>query len=116
MYTILLCFHSEIIEAPTALTVALNSTATFHCKAIAELFVRWEIDGLPESTNSIVERGIAVVSSPPDPITGVQHSTLTIPATPVNNGTRIQCLAIDTVVITSAEVTLQIQGMSTFST
>ena len=62
--------------------------AKFHC-ACSGPHLRWEVDGLPNNDQSILDRGITestIVSS------GTVQSNLTVPATEENNGTIIRCL------------------------
>ena len=102
----------EILVAPVGKVAVLNSTTTFYCEAIANFGVHWSVDGVQDHHPAIEARGIIPEFSPQDPVTGILNSTLTVPATMENNGTKIQCVAVDPAVVRSPEVTLLIQGMN----
>ena len=98
---------------PTSQIVPLDSTPTFHCVVIGNFIntdVRWFVDGLFHETAPIEARGIDA-DTEEDPVAGTLNSTLTIPATTVNNMTNITCSIF--LVDDSSEVTLLIQGKQT---
>ena len=81
------------------MTTLGGTNALFHCAGNGVGIV-WIVDGLPLTYQSIVERGISyftITSS------GTVQSTLTVPATLVNNGTTVQCV-INTAFIGGVQV------------
>ena len=76
-----------ISEGPVSVTTLGGTNALFHC-AGSGVSIVWAVDGLPLDNPSIVNRKITEhsVSS-----SGTVQSTLTVPATSVNNGTTVQC-------------------------
>ena len=75
-------------EGPVSVTTLERLNAQFHCACSGTVLV-WEVDGLLINDLSIANRGITddTVSS-----SGTVQSTLTVPATLVNNGTTVRCL------------------------
>ena len=71
-----------------SVSVLVEEDALFHCAGTGDTIV-WKVDGLQENEASIIQRGISsvLVSS-----SGTVQSTLTVPATLVNNGTTVQCV------------------------
>ena len=66
-----------------------ENAALFHCNG-SGITIGWIVDGSLETDGIIVDRGITVhrVTSS----SGTVQSTLTVPATSVNNGTTVQCV------------------------
>ena len=71
-----------------SVSALVGENALFHCNG-SGFTVGWEVDGLNVFEVIIVDRGITqhTVSS-----SGTVQSTLTVPATLVNNGTTVQCV------------------------
>ena len=73
------------------MTALIGTNAQFHCAGTGN-YLLWDVDGLQIIGNSdIMSRGIfehTIQSS------GTVHSTLTVPATSVNNGTTVRCSVI----------------------
>ena len=76
-----------ITEGPVSVSALVGENALFHCNG-SGITVLWIVDGLYGLNSIIVDRGITkhTVSS-----SGTVQSTLTVPATSVNNGTTVQC-------------------------
>ena len=72
-----------------SVTTLEGLNAHFHCAGSGTVLV-WEVDGLPITDQSIENRNIIddTVSSSSS---GTVQSTLTVPATLVNNGTTVRC-------------------------
>ena len=71
-----------------SVSALVGENALFHCNGIGATIV-WRVDKLLATDPIIVDRGITqytVTSS------GTVQSTLTVPATSVNNGTTVQCI------------------------
>ena len=91
VYT-LVYFHNYfftviITKGPVSVTVMVGANAQFHCAGTG-VVITWEVDGLISSNPVISSRGIASVLSSSS---GTVQSTLTVPATSVNNGTTVRC-------------------------
>ena len=71
-----------------SVSALVGENALFHCTG-SGIAIAWIVDGLYTIEISIIERGITsnTVSS-----SGTVQSTLTVPATSVNNGTTVQCV------------------------
>ena len=71
-----------------SVSVLVGTNARFHCAGTGILII-WKVDGLVSSNPDITSRGITSddVSSSSDTV----QSTLTVPATIVNNGTIVRC-------------------------
>ena len=71
-----------------SVSALVGENALFHCNG-SGFTVLWIVDGLQENQPSIIQRGISsvLISS-----SGTVQSTLTVPATLVNNGTTVQCV------------------------
>ena len=71
-----------------SLTTLGGTNAQFHCNGSGTVLA-WEVDGLQLKNPNIVNREITehTVSSS----SGTIQSTLTVPATLVNNGTTVRC-------------------------
>ena len=83
----LLVFKLDITEGPVSVTALIGTNAQFHCAGTGNNLV-WEVDGLQTDHSSISARGI---TSDTTTDSGTVQSTLTVPATSVNNGTIVQC-------------------------
>ena len=70
-----------------SVTALVSTNAQFHCAGTGNYLV-WIVDGLSLNHVNISSRGItaSTMSS-----SGTVQSTLTVPATSVNNGTTVQC-------------------------
>ena len=70
-----------------SVTTLGGTNAQFHCNGNGTVLA-WEVDGLPNNDQSIVDREITehTVSS-----SGRVQSTLTVPATSENDGTTVRC-------------------------
>ena len=64
-----------------------GTNAQFHCIGSGNVLA-WEVDGLPNNDQSVVDREITehTISS-----SGTVQSTLTVPATSENDGTTVRC-------------------------
>ena len=71
-----------------SLTTLGGTNAQFHCNGSGTVLA-WEVDGLPNNDQSIVDRQITehTISSS----SGTVQSTLTVPATSENDGTTVRC-------------------------
>ena len=80
-------FYTAITEGPVSVTALIGTNAQFHCAGTGNVLL-WEVDGLQADHSNILARGITS-----DTITdsGTVQSTLTVPATSVNNGTTVRC-------------------------
>ena len=86
----LVLFYSlALTEGSVSVSVLVGENALFYCTGSGAT-VLWIVDGLYAIEISIIERGITrnTVSSS----SGTVQSTLTVPATSVNNGTTVQCV------------------------
>ena len=63
--------------------------AQFHCAGAGGMLL-WIVDGVPHHYNIIEDRGIFDITNN-NISSGTVQSTLTVPATSVNNGTTVQC-------------------------
>ena len=71
-----------------SVSALVGENALFHCNG-SGIIIAWIVDGYLGTNSIIVERGITrhtIQSS------GTVQSTLTVPATLVNNGTTVQCV------------------------
>ena len=80
-------YSLALTEGPVSVSALVGENALFHCNG-SGFFISWIVDELPHDDPDIVARGISdnTVS-----LSGTVQSTLTVPATPVNNGTTVQC-------------------------
>ena len=71
-----------------SVSALVGENALFCCTG-SGITIVWIVDGLQGNEASVVQRGISSVllSS-----SGTVQSTLTVPATSVNNGTTVQCV------------------------
>ena len=81
-------YSLALTEGPVSVSALVGENALFHCNG-SGLTVLWIVDGLQENQSSISQRGISSVLIPSS---GTVQSTLTVPATLVNNGTTVQCV------------------------
>ena len=72
-----------------SVSALVGENALFHCNGSGNV-VAWIVDGLYSTEAPIKQRGIFAVSS--SSTSGTVQSTLTVPATLVNNGTTVQCV------------------------
>ena len=72
-----------------SVSALVGENAMFHC-AGSGLTVLWIVDGLLATDTNITNRGITRNTVTSSSSVTVQ-STLTVPATSVNNGTTVQC-------------------------
>ena len=73
---------------PVSLTTLGGINAQFHCNGNGTVLA-WEVDGLPNNDQSIVDREITEHTVSPS--SGTIQSTLTVPATSENDGTTVRC-------------------------
>ena len=76
-------------EGPVSVSALVGENALFHCNG-SGLTVLWIVDGSLATDANIVDRGIT--PDTPKTSSGTVQSTLTVPATSVNNGTTVQCI------------------------
>ena len=73
-------------------------SSSFSVRMLTLLFtIEWVVDGLYQHTLTIIQRGISVSSASSS---GTVQSTLTVPATSVNNGTTVYCVVYPAVLLT----------------
>ena len=75
-----------------SVSALVAENALFHCNGFG-VTVLWIVDGLYATDTSITARGITHTISASSS-SGTVQSTLTVPATPVNNGTTVQCRVV----------------------
>ena len=65
--------------------------ALFHCSGSGQTTIAWRVDGSLATDSGIMDQGVSanIVASTSS---GTVQSTLTVPATSVNNGTTVQCI------------------------
>ena len=80
-------FFPVIKEGPVSVSVLIGTDAQFHCAGTG-IIIWWEVDGLASIDPNITIRGITTVVSSSS---GTVKSSLTVPATSVNNGTTVRC-------------------------
>ena len=87
---IFIALSLALTEGPVSVSTLIGENALFHCNG-SGYNVGWRVDGLLGTDISIQDRGIAdyTVSSS---TSGTVQSTLTVPATLVNNGTTVYCI------------------------
>ena len=71
-----------------SVTALIGTDAQFHCAGTGNYLV-WEVDGLQDDHVNVLARGITTARNT---FSGTVHSTLTVPATSVNNGTTVRCV------------------------
>ena len=79
-----------IADSPVSVSALVRENALFHCNG-SGIAIAWIVDGILATDTSITAHGITdhTVSS-----SGTIQSTLTVPATSVNNGTTVQCIVL----------------------
>ena len=77
-----------LTESPVSVSTVVGKNAQFNCSGIG-ITVVWLVDEFYATDSNITARGI--LQSNPVTSSGRIHSTLTVPATSVNNGTVVQC-------------------------
>ena len=100
--------------SPLAFNASQGSETTFHCSVTGADSLLWRVDNIVLSdVDRLIDRGIMLPESVEES-PGNFHSNLTIPATPENGGSVVQCLAL--VVLgtntISLNATYRVQGMS----
>ena len=73
-----------------SVSALVGENALFHCNG-SGFIIAWTVDGSLATDSIILERGITVNTTSSS---GTVQSTLTVPATLVNNGTTVQCILI----------------------
>ena len=95
---------AQLSEGPVSVSALVGENALFHCSG-SGITIVWKVDGSLATDSVIVERGInpnTLMTS-----SGTVQSTLTVPATLVNNGTTVRCrLILPNGVIVSNNATL----------
>ena len=102
-------FHSLALTkaGPVSVSALVGENALFYCNG-SGIAIQWVADGVyvTDTDPVIVDRGITAsvaVSS------GTVQSTLTVPATLVNNGTTVQCIVLSLLgSVTSNNATLTV--------
>ena len=91
-------YFIAITEGPVSVTTLIGTNAQFHCAGTGNYLV-WEVDGLQADHSNISSRGVtAATNTTSDTV----QSTLTVPATSVNNGTTVRCAISVSLFSTSA--------------
>ena len=85
-----LVIYFALTEGPVSVSVLVGENALFLCNG-SGFTIAWIVDGSLATDSIIVERGITVTSMASS---GTVQSTLTVPATLVNNGTTVQCRVV----------------------
>ena len=108
--TVLFC--SEILYAPESTTVFLYQSALFNCETRGGATL-WRVNGTQRET-FLPDIRIDLVVSEITTTDGTAVQTLTIPARPQYNGTRVQCLSVIHLgpSVESDNVTLTIQSIT----
>ena len=78
-------------EGPVSVSALVGENAQFHCSG-SGITIAWLVDGLLATDSIIMARGI--IPDTPMTSSGTVQSTLTVPATLVNNGTTVWCRLI----------------------
>ena len=83
---------SVLINGPVSVSALIGENAVFHCNG-SGITIQWIADGVyvTDTNPVIVDRGIISIVTV---ALGIVESTLTVPATPVNNGTTVQCIVL----------------------
>ena len=83
-----MCHSLALTEGPVSVSALVGENALFNCIG-SGIAIVWTVDGLIATDSSITDRGIVqnIETS-----SGTVQSTLTVPATLVNNGTTVQCV------------------------
>ena len=96
---------------PLAFNASQGSVTTFHCSVTGATTLFWQVDNeVLLGVNS--NRGIRFTQPVAGRIAGSFQSNLTIPATPENDGSAVQCVAavIPGSTVLSRTATYQVQG------
>ena len=99
--------------SPLAVNASQGSVTTFHCSVTGAVALLWRVDNIVLSgMNRLIDRGITF-SEPVEESPGSFQSNLTMPATPENDGSVVQCLALVVVGtnMISPNATYRVQGM-----
>ena len=102
------------VLTPLAFNASQGSVTTFYCSVTGADSLLWRVDNIVLSdVDRLIDRGIMLPQSVEES-PGNFHSNLTVPATPENDGSVVQCLAL--VVLgtntISLNATYRVQGMS----
>ena len=92
-----------------SVSALVGENALFHCNG-SGIAIQWIADGVyvTDTDPAIVDRGITATSAISSISVTVQ-STLTVPATSVNNGTTVQCIVLSlSGSVTSSNATLTV--------
>ena len=73
-----------------SVSALVGENALFHCNG-SGFIIAWIVDGSLATDSVILDRGITDTSMTSS---GTVQSTLTVPATLVNNGTTVQCRVV----------------------
>ena len=90
-----------------SVSALVGENALFHCTG-SGIVIQWVADGVyvTDTNPVIVDRGITASSAVSS---GTVQSTLTVPATSVNNGTTVQCIVLSlSGSVTSSNATLTV--------
>ena len=82
--------YIAITEGPVSVSALVGENALFHCNGTG-FIIAWTVDGSLATDSIILNRGITPNTTSSS---GTVQSTLTVPATLVNNGTTVQCRVI----------------------
>ena len=99
---------------PLAVNASQGSVTTFHCSLTGAVALLWRVDNIVLSRmNRLIDRGV-MFSDSVEESPGSFQSNLTIPATPENDGSVVQCLAVvvEGASMLSLIATYRVQGMS----
>ena len=100
--------------SPLAVNASQGSLTTFHCSVTGADTLLWRVDSILFSAgeNRLIDRGIMLPESVEES-PGSYQSNLTMPATPENDGSVVQCLAIVVVGtnMISLNATYRVQGI-----
>ena len=99
---------------PLAVNASQGSVTTFHCSVTGAVALLWRVDNIVlSSMNRLIDRGILFSDSVEESPSSFQ-SNLTISATPENDGSLVQCVAVVVVGanIFSLNATYRVQGMN----
>ena len=98
MFTYLVFTTELLVEVPKSLTIAVNSSAIFTCRSIANTDISWSITGQKFSPLGFSDPGhIGVLESMGITLLESNQSNVSIvrvEGIPDNNGTKLVCTAI----------------------
>ena len=98
MFTYLVFTTELLVEVPKSLTIAVNSSAIFTCRSIANTEITWSITGKKFSSlgfdnlaliSFLNSSGITLLESNQSDVSAVR-----VEGIPDNNGTKLVCTAI----------------------